>query len=232
MSRSKTTSIASRMSSEEAVPRLVEATIRLLAEEGPAQIKARSVADAAGVSTQALYYHLGGLPELLQAVIDRGFGELGSAFASLTMTTDPVTDLFAMALTSRRLARENPHLYDTMFGLSTRGSYRVPHSPAPAPAARSAAFQAAYDQLVGACRRLVEIGRVDPGVDAEVIASQLWSAVHGFITLELGGHLDQFHEPVRQVLEATTVNILVGLGDDRSTSKKSHDLAIEMLGIG
>lgn len=220
------------MSSDEAVPRLVEATIRLLAEEGPSQIKARSVCDAAGVSTQALYYHLGGLPELLQAVIDRGFDDLSSAFASLTKTTDPVADLFAMALTSRRLARENPHLYDAMFGLSTRGSYRMPHPQLVPRAARSAAFQAAYDQLVGACRRLVEIGRVDPGLDAEAIASQLWSAVHGFITLELGGHLDQFPEPVAQVLEATTVNILVGLGDDPSTTKKSHRLAVEMLGVG
>jgi AcrR family transcriptional regulator len=219
------------MSSEEAVPRLVEATIRLLAEEGPAQIKARSVADAAGVSTQALYYHLGGLPELLQAVIDRGFSDLSLAFASLTKTSDPVSDLFAMALTSRRFARENPHLYDAMFGLSTRGSYRAPHSQGPRGEVRSAAFQAAYDQLVGACRRVVEVGRVDPGVDADVIASQLWSAVHGFITLELGGHFDQLPDPVRQVLEGTTVNILVGLGDDRSITKKSHDRALGILSI-
>jgi AcrR family transcriptional regulator len=220
------------MSSEEAVPRLVEATLRLLAEEGPAQIKARSVAEAAGVSTQALYYHLGGLPELLQAVIDRGFRDLSSAFASMPSTTDPVTDVFAMALTTRRLARENPHLYDAMFGLSTRGTYRAPHSPAPGLEARSAAFQSAYDQLVGTCRRLAEVGRVDPGVDAEVIASQLWSAVHGFITLELGGHLDQFPDPIRQILEATTVNIFVGLGDDRVATKRSHDRALGMVGIG
>jgi hypothetical protein len=40
------------------------------------------------------------------------------------VTDDPIADLAVQALMCRRVARENPHLYDLMFGLSTRATYR------------------------------------------------------------------------------------------------------------
>ena len=105
--------------------RVVQATIRLLAEQGPSTIKARTVASASGLSTMAVYHHLGGIAELIRAVADRGFTELDRAFSQVPVTEDPIADLFAMALMTRRVARENPHLYDLMFGLSTRrATYR------------------------------------------------------------------------------------------------------------
>src|SRR5207253_3756995 len=99
--------------------RVVQATIRLLAEHGPSAIKARTVASASGLSTMAVYHHFGGIAELIRAVVDQGFKELGKAFSRVPVTDDPLADLFAMALTTRQVARENPHLYDLMFGLST-----------------------------------------------------------------------------------------------------------------
>src|SRR5437763_684552 len=105
--------------------RVVQATIRLLAEQGPSAIKARDVASASGLSTMAVYHHFGGIAELIRAVADRGFTELDRAFSQVPVTEDPIADLFAMALMTRRVARENPHLYDLMFGLSTRrATYR------------------------------------------------------------------------------------------------------------
>jgi hypothetical protein len=44
------------------------------------------------------------------------------------VTDDPLADLFAMAQVTRRVARENPHLYDLMFGLCTR---RATYRPLP-----------------------------------------------------------------------------------------------------
>src|SRR6266508_68424 len=98
--------------------RVVQATIRLLAEQGPSAIKARTVASASGLSTMAVYHHFGGIAELISAVVDQGFKELDKAFAQVPVTEDPLADLFAMALTTRRVARANRHLYDLMFGLS------------------------------------------------------------------------------------------------------------------
>ncbi len=217
---------AARLTRQQAVERLVEAATRLLAAEGPTEIKARSVAEAAQLSTMAVYYHLGGLPELFQAVIDQGFRNLGQAFAGVPPSDDPVTTLFAMALATRRFAQDNPHLYDLMFGLSTRGSYRPQQTVRSGASGRSEEFQAAYAQLVQACVRLARSGRVRSDENPEAIAPQLWSAVHGFVTLELGDHFAQFPDPVRQVLQPMTVNVLVGLGDAAEASEASHTAAV------
>src|SRR6266536_6076829 len=83
--------------------RLVQATIGLLAEQGPSAIKARSVASASGLSTMAVYHHFGGIAELIHAVVDQGFKELKQAFAQVPVTEDPLADLFAMALTTRQV---------------------------------------------------------------------------------------------------------------------------------
>lgn len=219
--------VATRLTQEQAVERLVEAATALLAEKGPSEIKARSVAEAAQVSTIAVYYHLGGLPELLQAVVDRGFNDLGRAFLAVPPSDDPVTTLFEMALATRRFAQNNPHLYDLMFGLSTRGSYRPAQTARSSTRGRSEQFQKAYAHLVSACSRLVDSGRVRGDEDPEGIAPQLWSAVHGFVTLELGDHFAQFPDPVREVLQPMMVNIIVGLGDDAASANASHTTAVE-----
>lgn len=220
---------APRLDNERAISQLVAAAIELLAVEGPTAIKVRAVAEAAGMSTIAVYHHLGGLPELIAAVVDQGFRDLGNALLQVPATEDPATTLFGMALASRRFARANAHLYDLMFGLSTRGSYRPLPSPDSAAQGRIDNFQLAYSHLVDACGRLVASGRVSVAQDSEAVAPQLWSAVHGMVTLELGGHLSAFDDPVRQVLLPMMTNILTGLGDDRDSATASHEAALELI---
>lgn len=212
---------AVRLTPDQIVARLVDAATRLLAEEGPSEIKARSVADAAQVSTMSVYYHLGGLPELLQAVIDKGFRDLDRAFDAVPHSEDPAADLFGIALACRGLAQRNPHLYDLMFGLSTRGGYRQLKPSRSGLRPRSEAFQVAYSHLVRECIRFVNSGRIRTDEDPEIVATQLWSCVHGFVTLELGDHFAQFQDPVGQVLQPTMVNLLVGLGDTAELARTS-----------
>ena len=58
--------------------------------------------------------------------------------------------------------------------------------------------------------------------DPEGVAAQLWSFVHGFITLELAETFVGFDDPVRQVLLPLGVNLSVGLGDTRERAEASH----------
>src|SRR5437764_14078136 len=204
--------------------RVVQATIGLLAEQGPSAIKARTVASASGVSTMAVYHYFGGIAELIHAVVDQGFKELDKAFAQVPVTDDPLADLYAMALTTRRVARENPHLYDLMFGLSTR---RATYRPLPDSDVRlsghSPAFHGAYHHLSDACARLVNSARIRQQ-EPEPVAAQLWSFVHGCITLELAEHFVEFDDPVAQVLQPMGVNLAVGLGDNRERAQTSHEV--------
>lgn len=206
--------------------RLIDVAINLLADQGPSAVQARSIAKEAKVSTMAVYSSFGGMPELLAAVADHGFRALATAFEQAPKTGDPVADIFILALTHRVVARRNPHLYDLMFGLSTRGVYRAIELESSATSdARSAGYQIAYDHLVEASRCLVEAGRVRKDNPA-VIAAQLWSFVHGFVSLELAGHLVQFGDCVRKILLPMGINMVVGLGDDPARARKSHLAAL------
>jgi hypothetical protein len=163
----------------------------------------------------------------MRAVIDHGFKELERAFSQIPVTDDPIADLAVLALTCRRVARKNPHLYDLMFGLSTRATYRPPTDSDVRLSGRSPAFRAAYSHVSLACERLVSSGRVRQQ-DPEVVAAQLWSFVHGFITLELAETFVGFDDPVRQVMLPIGVNLTVGLGDTCKRAEASHEAAARL----
>lgn len=209
--------------------KLIDTATRLLEQQGPSAIQARAIAKEAGVSTMVVYSTFGGMPDLLRAVADEGYRALVAAFDEIPRTDDPVTDIFRMALVYRTIARSNPHLYDLMFGLSTRGSYRaIELESASNRDARSAPYQLTYGYLVKAAARLVEAGRVRPD-DPEVIAAQLWSYVHGFISLELTGYFVHFDDCVQKVLLPLGINMVVGLGDTPAAATASVVAAAESL---
>lgn len=210
--------------------RLVEATIQLLAESGPSAIKARTVASASGLSTMVVYSHFGGIPELLNAVIDEGFQRLTQVLSAVPVTDDPVADLCFMALETRRCARANPHLYDLMFGLSMRATYRPLMEPGCSPSGRSPAFSEAYGHVIAACARLVESGRVGKH-DPTLLAGQLWSYVHGFVTLELADHFARFDDPAVSILLPLGTTLAIGLGDEPAHALASHESAARTHGL-
>lgn len=205
--------------------RLIEAAVAMLAEEGPSAIKARTVAARAGMSSMVVYNYFGGIPELLSAVEDHGFNQLGEAFAAVGASEDPVADLFTMALTTLTYARANPHLYDAMFGLSTRATYRPTPAKGERRAGHSPAFNAAYAHVIEAAERLGTVGELTIDHPAAA-AGAMWSYVHGYITLELSNHFAEFADPVRQVLVPMGVTFCVGLGADRASALASHETAL------
>ena len=203
--------------------RLIRSTVDLLAEFGPEQLKVRTITDAAGVSTIAVYHHFGGLKELLQDVVAHGYADLAAALEAASQAdADPGVQLFAIALATRSVAQNNAHLYDMMFGLSTRGTYRYVGSP---DSKTASGFGTAYAVLVDACERLAQSGRVSVN-DSSQIAAELWSAVHGFVTLEMAGHFAHFADPVSMVLRPMAVNHFVGMGDERAHAESSADRAM------
>jgi len=210
--------------------RLIDAAVVLLAEEGPSAIKARTVAARAGMSSMVVYNYFGGLPELLNAVVDHGFNQIGEAFARIGASEDPIADLFTMALTTLSYARANPHLYDAMFGLSTRATYRPTPDKGVRRAGHSPAFNAAYAHVTRAAARLGTSGGLSVN-DPTVVAGALWSSVHGYITLELANHFAEFDDPVRQVLVPMGVTFCIGLGANPQAALASHEAALARVSL-
>jgi AcrR family transcriptional regulator len=182
--------------------RLLDEGGRLLAEEGPAALTVRRLAERAGTSPSAVYSLFGDKWGLVDEMFREGFQRFADRVAALEHTDDPWADLTALGAAYRANARANPHLYDLMFGR---------------PFPQFLAGEEARVIAMGTFTALVEaLGRcVDAGIlhgDALELATIFFSLIHGLTSLELAGWIvtpegaDRVWERIRQAL-------LVGLAE-------------------
>ncbi|QBR91958.1 TetR/AcrR family transcriptional regulator [Nocardioides euryhalodurans] len=184
--------------------RLIEEAARILGEQGPSALSARRLAATAGTSTMAVYTHFGGMSALVDEVATEGFRRLVALVDAVGTTDDTLADLRRMAGAYRENALANPHLYAVMFGaISLRGL----GGSGPDREVSGAAFQ----QLVAGVSRAMAAGVLRED-DPAAVAAQFWSALHGYVMLELAG-LDQVVEdPTHAVLWTMLANLLSALG--------------------
>ncbi len=185
--------------------RLLEGAARLLAEEGPSALTLRRVAAEADTSTMAVYTHFGSMPDLADAVVAEGFARLAALLAEVPRTDDAITDLAGLGRAYLVNTRQNPHLYAVMFGIASLGKYR------PQTADERERGRYTFDEMVETAGRAVEQGRLR-SADPLAIARQLWTAMHGYVMLDVGGYFGE--DGVEHVLVPMFVSLLSGLGAD------------------
>lgn len=183
--------------------RLLESAALLLDESGPDALTARRLAATAGLSTMAVYTHFGGMPALVKEIVVEGFKRLADHVTEHPRTDDPVADLVDLAFAYRANALENPHLYSVMFGAASLGGYTL------APEERAVGIYT-FVVLSEAVARAMERGMLR-GDNPDLVAQQLWTAMHGYVMLELAGlHLTS-KDPVEEVFRPLMTTLLAGL---------------------
>jgi AcrR family transcriptional regulator len=157
--------------------RLLDEGGRLLAEEGPAALTVRRLAERAGTSASAVYSLFGDKWGLVDEMFREGFRRFAERIAALDRTDDPEADLIALGAAYRANARANPHLYDLMFG-----------QPFPQFQPREGTRELAigtFAALVGALGRCIDAGLLSG--DPLDLATAFFSLIHGLTALELAG---------------------------------------------
>jgi AcrR family transcriptional regulator len=192
--------------------RLLEAAARLLAEEGPSSLTLRRVATEADTSTMAVYTHFGSMPDLADAVVAEGFSRLAVLLADVPRTEDAIADLAGLSRAYLINARQNPHLYAVMFGTASLGKYR------PRTAQERSRGRYTFDEIVKTAARAVDQQRLRQA-EPLAIASQLWTAMHGYVMLDVGGYFGE--DAVERVLMPMLVSLLSGLGADPDAARTS-----------
>lgn len=191
---------------------LIKAAIQLLDAEGPEALQTRRITAEAGSSTMAVYTHFGGMRELVRELAAEGFRRLDAALTAVPRTDSPVEDLKQLGLAYRAHALAGPHLYRLMFGVTAPAGQQVSIQDAK----ELDSGKAAFEHLTEGARRLIDAGIFRAG-EAEPVAGQLWSAVHGYVLLELAGHFTDPEEGIATVLLPLMVNLGVGLATEEST---------------
>lgn len=156
---------------------LVDAAEAVLVREGPSGVTVRAVATEAGVAPMGVYSRFGGKEGLEQELLVRGFVGLRHAVAGRG-EADPLERLRNSGVRYREFALAHAQHYLIMFDSTTGAGFESPRVQ------ESAA--AAFGELVGHVDNAMALGAFPPG-DADDVAQQIWSAVHGAVSLELNG---------------------------------------------
>jgi AcrR family transcriptional regulator len=175
----------------------------LVRDQGPSALSARKLAAATGTSTMAVYTHFGGMPGLVRAMVAEGFERLFARVAEVPVTDDPLADLRGAATAYRAHALADPDLYAVMFGAATLGEYRLHQDD------RALGLDA-FAQIVGFMERGMAVGVLREG-DPAAVAAQWWTALHGFVMLELSRFIDIVEDAETHVLRPMLDNLLDAL---------------------
>ena len=200
-----TVNVSPRRTDPRARVTLVEIAARLLAEEGPKALSTRRVAAEAGTSTMAVYTHFGGMDELVRTMVHEGFARLHGVLSRVRETDDPVADVITLGRAYRHNALTNPDLYSVMLGGSSLGGFALTDADR-----QHGRYTLAI--LVATVERAIRDGRFRPA-PPELVGTQLWSALHGLVTLELGGYLIEPYEP-EVCFEPQMRDLMIGAGDE------------------
>ena len=214
----------------EARERLIEAGIRLLEEHGSEALNARRLAAEIGTSTMAVYTHFGGMAGVYEALGREAFARF-ERHLRLPDTDDPVADLLALGLAYREYALASPERYRLMFGLAPQCSiptfgHDLTTEGTPTTVEEMNDAFALLPRLV---RRAMDAGRIRQD-DPVLVAGQFLSMIHGYVLLETIGLFGREGRGVLHILGPQSVNLLVGLGDDREAAERSTGLAAQVVG--
>ena len=148
---------------------LVAAGRRILEAEGAAALSLRAVAREAGVSPAAPYHHFKDKSELLDAVADEGWRELGDAMAKgRRANTDSKLALSEIGVAYVCFARKNPALYRLMYHAACNRAM-MPD--------KAKGEDSGYDQV----REALIAAGADPSDEGELQLIQIaaWCSAHG-----------------------------------------------------
>jgi len=159
---------------------LLDATIRLIAEVGPAGFPLREVARRAGVSHNAPYRHFRDKDELIAAVATQGFRELTAAMRDAAKSQPTAIErLKHCGLAYVSFALRRPEHFTVMFD--------VPASKTTYPDCAEAGEES-FGTLVSFVEGAQREGELPPG-DTMPRALEAWALVHGIAKLAIAQRL-------------------------------------------
>jgi AcrR family transcriptional regulator len=188
---------------EETRVAILDATRRIVAEEGVDAFSMRAVARAVGYSPAALYEYFPSKEAILDELYFEGRDGLRDRMARVLADLPAgatTAEIFReLGRTYRAYAREQPELFRHIFGGPT------PAEPSTDPSVDDAgpepdeeAPPTAFDLLVETAERGIASGEFAP-MPPPAVALAAWSLVHGFVMIELSGALSPTPPPGRVV---------------------------------
>lgn len=178
---------------------ILDAARQMVESEGIDGFSLRGVARAVGYSPAAIYEYFGSKEDLLDCLYFEGRGGLSDRMTAVLDEApegrSTIETLAAFGHAYRQAALEQPELYRFIFG---RG--KTPQGAIRKHEGREVPPGNAFGLLVDLIAKGIEHGEF---IEAPppVVALAAWASVHGFVTLELSGALEEASPPARHLRE-------------------------------
>jgi len=198
--------------------RILQAARRQLKTVGPAQLSLRAIAREIGVVSSAIYRYVASRDQLITRLILQSFQELGGAVAEACarVDSDSASQFRTWAHALRGWAQQHPYDWALIYGVPIPGYAAPDDTIEPARRVNDPVLQLypnlrpdlvrnaqldASEKTLAPLRAILET--TGPGEYGTTTAMMLaWSSLHGFITLELGGHFEGSAEDTSPVFDA------------------------------
>ena len=181
---------------------LIQSALEILRTEGSEGLSLRAVARAAGVSQTAPYRHFSDRRELVAAVAEEGFRQLGEVMTSAMQRGEGRAGFRQVADAYVRFAHEHEPEYRIMFGPEL-----ARHDDLPGLKRTSHSVLAFVRTGI---ERLQQAGVIAPG-DPAMMAVSTWATLHGLVMLSLDGQAEASGSPLEKLVETTTHLIMFGM---------------------
>ena len=165
---------------------LLDAALKVLEEDGEAQLSTRKVCAIANVTAPTLYHHYGSADGLLSAAMAEAFGQFLESKKAVVRSADPVVVLREGWNDYVRFAATRPRLYAAMMSRVLDG--------ADIPAAEQA-----FALLLARIAAIAAKGRLRPTVAAA--ADLMWASANAASMLHVTARLRKGAPPASAVLE-------------------------------
>lgn len=155
----------------------------LLLAEGYDKLSIRKIAAAVEYSPATIYLYFQDKDEIMHELMNMGFALMGKGFAEALQESDPVRRILMIGEGYVSFGLANPDWYELMF-----------HSEKPIKHLERCHASwghglSLFEFLVVSCQEAIEAGR-SQAKDAELLALQLWSMVHGLVSLASAQRLE------------------------------------------
>ena len=164
---------------------ILDAARQIIAEEGPAALSMRALADRIDYSAAGLYEYFGSKEEIVAAVCDEGHRFLFEAMSQADPALPPVDYLYQIGQGYIRFALEHPDYFLMMFTVASPPD--MAGLPEEIVKQVMLGEGSAYGVLVHAIQRGIDEGAfpVRPGFGLDEMAYAAWTLVHGMAMLRI-----------------------------------------------
>ena len=180
---------------------IIAAAAAVLAGSGDArQITLRGVAKMIGIAPPSIYRHFPDVEHLAMAVAERSFATFAAARDQAgQQASDPAAGLLARCRSYCQFALDHPGEYRFVF------SPEAPHTSPGRPSAGMGAFQA----LTGSIRACQQAGLARAAEPPDLLAAQVWTALHGLVLLRLNAPGFPWPAPLAEMADLAVSRILI-----------------------